>query len=135
MRGYTCIKQNNLTDLHNHVNNKSKSRLMETSHPVKMPCLMGIPHAIQWKFHDLHHGNFYFHGKLSDFIHEILCCHSCAVGICNMGTSGLPDMCTPGPEGRGPKGWGCTYQEDHECSCYKCYVTLSPTFPLWFSVS
>ena len=30
---------------------------------------------------------------------------------------------------------GCAYWEGHECPCYKCYVALSPTFPLWFSVS
>ena len=57
-------------------------------------------------------------------------CYLVLFGICNMGMSGLPDGCTLGPEG-----WGCTNQVDHECPCYKYYVTLSPTFPLWFSVS
>ena len=53
-----------------------------------------------------------------------------AFSIYNMGTSGLPDMYIPRPEGQ-----GCTYQVDHECPFYKYYVTLLPTFPLWFTVS
>ena len=51
------------------------------------------------------------------------------VHICNMHTSGQPDMYTLRPKGR-----GCTYQVDYECPCYKYHVTPSPTFTLWFSV-
>ena len=47
--------------------------------------------------------------------------------ICNMGAGGLSGMCT-----WGPRAGGVTYQVDHKCPCYKYYVTLLPTFPLWF---
>ena len=36
-------------------------------------------------------------------------------GICNMGTRGLPDMCTLGPHAS-----GCTYQADHSVTNTKC---------------
>ena len=66
----------------------------------------------------------------------------CIFSIYNMDMSGIPDMYTLGPravhpEARGPQARGlrCTYQVDHECPCYKYYVTILPTFSLWFSVS
>ena len=58
-----------------------------------------------------------------------------AFGICGMGVGGLSDVCAPGHGGHRPEGGGCTYQVDHKCPFYKYYVTLLPTFPLWFSVS
>ena len=55
--------------------------------------------------------------------------------ICNMGVGGLPDVCTLRPEGHRLNGWGCAYQVDHRCPCYVYYVTISPTFSLWLSVT
>ena len=42
---------------------------------------------------------------------------------CNMGTSDLPDMYAQNPRAQS-EGCGHTYQANHECPCYKCYVTL-----------
>ena len=47
--------------------------------------------------------------------------------ICNMGTSGLPDMYTLRPAGP-----GCTYQVDHSNQCDMRYVT--PWIPLILGV-
>ena len=41
-----------------------------------------------------------------------------------MGMSGLPDMY---PKARGPQARGCTYQANHECTWYNCYVPYSPS--------
>ena len=40
-----------------------------------------------------------------------------------MGMSGLPDMYTRSPRAAG----GCTYQANHECTWYNCYVPYGPS--------
>ena len=46
---------------------------------------------------------------------------------CNMGMRDLPYMYAQDLRATCPKpqGWGPTYKTNHECTCYKCYVTLS----------
>jgi len=59
--------------------------------------------------------------------------YQCVFYSCNMGTHDLPDMYAQSPRAHEwfawyvcpkPEGAGHTYQANHECPCYKYYVTL-----------
>ena len=90
-RRYTCIIQNNWTDLRTRVNIirflvrvNATSRLVEMPRLLEMSRLVGmtrlvemsrlveIPRLVSWKCHDSSRGNYYFHGKLWHFTREIL---------------------------------------------------------------